>query len=763
MTSRSYSLNWFLAAALLALTATPGEAAERKLFRYGAEKLAPEWDAIAEEHRLEVDFGLLSAKSEQLELELPGGDTWIVTTTDFERRGPDRYVWRGELLESPDSAPWEIGEVTLTVHDGFLAGRLVTPSGTYTVQPRADGGHSIARIDSSRMPGCGADDAPGELLGVAADAVPDDPAIDEASGDKARSILRVLGVYTGPARNGAGGRGQMEALIQTSVDQLNTAFQRSRVDARAVLVHTALIQLPDRSDFHVALPELRSDPQVAALRDQWNADVVSGYYENDHSLCGIGYVMRNPGAGFAPFAYSITLRLCAAGLTTAHEIGHNLGLEHNPENAGTTAAAASFPWSFGHYHDGRYRTVMSYSNPCAAGCPMLANFSDPNILVQGLPAGIPGQRHNQRTLRTTVGIMERFRAEPLTPGFEWAQGEPRAGAPVHFSDTSSGGPTSWTWSFGDGATSHEASPSHTYAETGTYTVRLTVSNGSTTETLSHHLEVRDPFCLAGESTVCLNRGRFQVTVAWRDFEDVTGGGTLAPADSDDSGLYWFFDEANWEMLVKVLDGCGFNDRFWVFAAATTNVEYTLRVVDTLTGHVREYFNPLGISADAVTDTSAFATCSASAGAAAGDLTTDDLEMPKPQAGRDPVHGRAGVQKGAGTCGDSGAMCLNGDRFRVEVEWTSFEGDQGTGSAVDARTDDSGLFWFFDEDNWEMLVKVLDGCGVNGHVWVFAAATTNVGYTLRVTDAETGEVREVTNDLGNQAPATTDVLAFNACS
>ena len=66
--------------------------------------------------------------------------------------------------------------------------------------------------------------------------------------------------------------------------------------------------------------------------------------------------------------------------------------------------------------------------------------------------------------------------------------------------------------------------------------------------------------------------------------------------------------ANWEMLVKVLDGCDVNDRWWVFYATTTDVGFTLRVRDTATGEVRDYPNPLGHRADAVTDTSAFDTC-----------------------------------------------------------------------------------------------------------------------------------------------------------
>lgn len=70
------------------------------------------------------------------------------------------------------------------------------------------------------------------------------------------------------------------------------------------------------------------------------------------------------------------------------------------------------------------------------------------------------------------------------------------------------------------------------------------------------------------------------------------------------------------MLIKVLDGCGINDRFWVFAAATTDVETTLRVTDSQTGRVATYFNPLANASPAVTDVDALAGCSQGAGVTA---------------------------------------------------------------------------------------------------------------------------------------------------
>lgn len=119
----------------------------------------------------------------------------------------------------------------------------------------------------------------------------------------------------------------------------------------------------------------------------------------------------------------------------------------------------------------------------------------------------------------------------------------------------------------------------------------------------------DPTCVADDTSVCLLEDRFRVEVSWADFAGGTGSGHAAPERTADSGLFWFFGESNWEVLVKMVDACDFNDRFWFFAAATTNVGYTITVTDTQTNTVTTYSNPLGVASPAVTDTDAFATCS----------------------------------------------------------------------------------------------------------------------------------------------------------
>jgi photosystem II stability/assembly factor-like uncharacterized protein len=102
-----------------------------------------------------------------------------------------------------------------------------------------------------------------------------------------------------------------------------------------------------------------------------------------------------------------------------------------------------------------------------------------------------------------------------------------------------------------------------------------------------------------------------------------------------------------------------------------------------------------------------------------------------------------------SCAPGEALCLQGGRFRVDVAWTDFQGNSGTGQPI-PMTNETGALWFFDPGNVELVVKVLDGRGTNGRFWVFAASLTSVELTLTVTDLETGKQRVYTNPPGHMA-------------
>jgi len=107
---------------------------------------------------------------------------------------------------------------------------------------------------------------------------------------------------------------------------------------------------------------------------------------------------------------------------------------------------------------------------------------------------------------------------------------------------------------------------------------------------------------------------------------------------------------------------------------------------------------------------------------------------------------------------SGALLLGDGRFRVEVDWQDpFNGGSGVGHAI-PDTRDSGGFWFFDPDNTELRVKVIDGQLVNGNFWFFYGALSNVGYQITVTDQRSGRVRTYDNPPGRLA-SFADTAAF----
>lgn len=105
-------------------------------------------------------------------------------------------------------------------------------------------------------------------------------------------------------------------------------------------------------------------------------------------------------------------------------------------------------------------------------------------------------------------------------------------------------------------------------------------------------------------------GRFKVWVTGNDFALNPFVGKTAPLASTDSAIFYFFQPANFELLVKIVNGCGLNNRFWVFYAATTNVDFYLYVDDTFDSAPGIYYhNPLGTQfATSVADSDAFATC-----------------------------------------------------------------------------------------------------------------------------------------------------------
>lgn len=119
-----------------------------------------------------------------------------------------------------------------------------------------------------------------------------------------------------------------------------------------------------------------------------------------------------------------------------------------------------------------------------------------------------------------------------------------------------------------------------------------------------------PACIPGNpQEVCLLE-RFLVKARYRTGAPGTPEQTasIAACPNPGSVLFYYVNPNNWEIMLKMLNACTLNERFWVFTAATTTIFYRLEVEDVLQAEPKIYFNYPGGIAEGVADTTAFATC-----------------------------------------------------------------------------------------------------------------------------------------------------------
>jgi hypothetical protein len=118
---------------------------------------------------------------------------------------------------------------------------------------------------------------------------------------------------------------------------------------------------------------------------------------------------------------------------------------------------------------------------------------------------------------------------------------------------------------------------------------------------------RLPTCQPDETTLCLGAGdRFRVTAKWAARGEAGDGRSIPLAL--DTGSFWFFNPANVELTLKVLDGCDVNDRFWVFVSGLTDVGVDITVQDILTGKTWTHHNKARTPFQSRLDTNALDIC-----------------------------------------------------------------------------------------------------------------------------------------------------------
>lgn len=142
---------------------------------------------------------------------------------------------------------------------------------------------------------------------------------------------------------------------------------------------------------------------------------------------------------------------------------------------------------------------------------------------------------------------------------------------------------------------------------GTYFIGVSAVTGSSPYNLAFAEFTTSSSCSEDTTTICLNNGRFRVRATYT--ANGQSGNAGAVRLTGDTGFFWFFNNGNVEVVLKVLNACGLNNRWWVFASGLTDVQTTITVTDTQTGTTKQYNTAGGGAFQPIQDTNAFATCS----------------------------------------------------------------------------------------------------------------------------------------------------------
>jgi len=360
-------------------------------------------------------------------------------------------VLQCELLRNGQSHPGAYALLTPAFDEQqqrhVLAGIIFTGGELgYVIRTDKHGDHIIEEVDATRLPSCG-NTAHDRVVIEGEPHFPDAGTRGFGDGNN----VDVLVAYTANALAHLGGStASMNAQIANAVTDANLAYETSLINLRVFLAGEPIPVAASNSELSLTtLNQLRTPndgifDEVIPRREQVAADIVVLMTGTNLTDCGRAFLMVTPSLSFESNAFAVVRIDCILNRTFVHELGHIMGCEHaRPEATGS----GSYPFSFGHRNAaGTWRTVMAFPPGIR-----LNQFSNPNVLHQGEPTGVPqgaaNPADNAATINLNTFFVANFRSStPPCPGTSPnnAQNLGTLPANVAGSTLGCGLPTGWT-------------------------------------------------------------------------------------------------------------------------------------------------------------------------------------------------------------------------------------------------------------------------------------------------------------------------------
>ncbi len=329
----------------------------------------------------------------EISIALFGDVTVHVKLREVEALLDSGVIWTGDVADGN-------GYAILVADGARIVGVIQNNLRNYRIEPAGpDGLHRVVEFDAGAFPADEVVVPPG-----AARFATDDAEAPAGAEPRAITRIKVLAAYTQRSLAHLGATPAQAIAADLAIANLGMA--NSGISARFKLVGTKAVSSSfneqalgnPSSDTFRALKKVTSGKTdnfraIRRKRNSLKADLVTLYAATDPGgatqTCGQAWLFQN--RAIPEFGFSTVNSFCVGTVTLAHELGHNLGGDHDrfvllPQTFSNNLFRFGFVSLAGGFFD-----IMGYPNQCAANavsCSPIPYFSTPNRTFNGFPIGI---------------------------------------------------------------------------------------------------------------------------------------------------------------------------------------------------------------------------------------------------------------------------------------------------------------------------------------------------------------------------------------